>query len=80
MQLRCICEIPAAFLASSAPGPDYYAAPDLVFSVSSTLKGMPKPRSSSRASLLVRAVVTIVMFIPCARVYLSGFNSGKTNC
>ena len=38
---------------------------------------MPKPRSSSRASSSLRVERRIVMFMPCTRVNLSGFSSGK---
>ena len=44
---------------------------------SGTLNGIPKPRSNSRDSSLLWPEMTIVMFIPCGRVNLSGFNSGK---
>ena len=46
----------------------------------SCLNGMPNISNRSRASSLLFADVTIVMFIPCGRVNLSGFSSGNTNC
>ena len=30
--------------------------------------------------VILAVVVTIVIFIPCTFVYLSGLSSGKTNC
>src|SRR5579863_7607247 len=55
-----------------------YAAGTFPCCVSSGLNGMPSPRNNSRASSFLCADVTIVTFIPCTRVYLSGFNSGNT--
>jgi len=54
-----------------------YAAPFLLVSC---LKGIPSFSSRSRASSFVLADVTMVMFMPCGRVNLSGFSSGNTNC
>lgn len=42
--------------------------------------GIPNISKSLNASSSVLAVVTMQMFIPCVRVYLSAFNSGNTKC
>jgi len=54
----------------------YAAAPPS----SSFFSGTPIARRSCLASSSVRAEVTIVMFIPCGRVNLSGLISGNTIC
>ncbi len=56
------------------------AAPFLVSFFSSALKGKPRPRSSSRDSSLLLPEITIVTFMPCTRVNLSGLSSGNTSC
>jgi len=42
--------------------------------------GIPRLFKSSRDSSLECDEQTNAMFIPCTRVYLSGFNSGNTSC
>ncbi len=48
--------------------------------VSSVWNGMPKPRNNSRASSSLSVELHKAIFMPCTRMYLSGFNSGKTSC
>src|SRR5204862_8176900 len=57
-----------------------YAAGDFGVAFSSTRNGIPKARSSSRASSLLSAEVMKAMFMPCVRVNLSGLISGNTSC
>lgn len=54
-----------------------YAAPAFP---SAALNGIPKPRSICRASSSLSVEVTIVIFMPCCRVNLSGLSSGNTSC
>ncbi|GEM_PF-4130189 len=56
------------------------AQPPQAAALSSRLKGIPSRLSNSNDSRSLEVVVTRVMFIPCGRVYLSGFSSGNTNC
>ncbi len=71
-----------------ASGPAEISLPDPCFvkrlsrysAVSSVLNGMPNPRSNSRASSSESVEQHKAMFMPCTRVYLSGFNSGNTSC
>ena len=61
-------------LAPSPYAPSRYAASLFLES----LNGIPNIRSNSRPSSSSSVEVTKTMFIPCERVNLSGFNSGKT--